>query len=75
MQHPPSTRDPRPHHDPVPFVSSRRALLTGLPALALGAGVAFTAEAEMSTGQRSDPRAPEYRETPHIRTFYALARR
>lgn len=61
----------------MPLVSSRRVFLTGLSALALGAGVVLTArtETETDTGQRSDARVPEYRETPHIRTFYALARR
>lgn len=74
MQHPPSSRDCR---AATPFVSSRRALLTGLPALALGGGVAFVAGTDpgADTGPDLEAGKMEYRETRHVLTFYALARR
>jgi len=59
-------------------VTDRRTLLIGLPALGAGAGLAISAGTEETSGgldTGSDPRQLRYRETQHIRTYYALARR
>lgn len=57
---------------------ARRALLTGASAAAAGAAFAtIAAEGQEETAEQeaaSDPRRLSYRETDHIRQFYARAR-
>ena len=60
--------------------SSRRDLLKGLSLAGVAAGsatvlTALPAAAELKADEPQNPRALNYRETDHIRTFYALSRK
>ena len=57
---------------------ARRAFLIGSTAIAAGGGLAAAVRGgdtvPESADRAADPRQPEYRETEHIRKFYALSR-
>ena len=57
-------------------VVDRRVFLTGSTSVAVASGVAAAAlgRGTGSENKSTDPRRLEYRETEHIRKFYALSR-
>lgn len=68
-----------PHRVPAAskVLTGRRALLVGLPALGVGAGLALGrdgSEASAETQTAASRHEPRYSETDHIRTYYAVAR-